>query len=54
MIYPGGGRREYEYDSLMRLKRLLAKDPGGNALLDYQYTYDTVGNITVKETEHGA
>ena len=27
MLYPGGSKRELEYDGLMRLKTLSAKDP---------------------------
>ncbi|MCP4396861.1 MAG: RHS repeat protein, partial [bacterium] len=53
VIYPGGGRRELEYDGLMRLKNLSATDPGGNSLLDYSYSYDNSGNIVNKNTEHG-
>ena len=54
LLFPAENRREYTYDPLMWLRRLLAKDPAGNPLLDYQYTYNQVGNITVKATEHGA
>ncbi|MCP4402915.1 MAG: hypothetical protein GY801_37135 [bacterium] len=53
VLYPGGGRRELEYDGLMRLKHLTAKDPGGNSILDYSYDYDTSGNIVKKSTEQG-
>ena len=53
ILYPGGGKREYEYDGLMRLRTLSAKDPGGNSLLDYSYEYDSNGNIVSKNTEHG-
>ncbi|MCP4395934.1 MAG: hypothetical protein GY801_01290, partial [bacterium] len=53
VLYPGGGRRELEYDGLMRLKHLSATDPGGNSLLDYSYCYDNSGNIVSKNTEHG-
>ncbi len=53
VIYPGGGRRESEYDGLMRLKNFNATDPGGNSLLDYSYSYDNSGNIVNKNTEHG-
>ncbi len=49
----GGGRRELEYDGLIRLKNLSATDPGGNSLLDYSYSYDNSGNIVNKNTEHG-
>ncbi|MCP4397105.1 MAG: hypothetical protein GY801_07390 [bacterium] len=54
MVYPGGGRREYIYDPLMRVTQILAKDPAGNSLLDYSYTYDTIGNILSKQTERGS
>ncbi|MCP4395932.1 MAG: hypothetical protein GY801_01280, partial [bacterium] len=53
VLYPGGGRRELEYDGLMRLKHLSATDPGGNSLLDYSYSYDNSGNIVNKNTKHG-
>jgi len=53
MIFPGGTQTTYTYDALMRLKSLTAADPGGNPLLAYQYTYDEVGNIVTKGTEHG-
>ncbi len=32
----------------MRVTQILAKDPGGNSVLDYSYTYDKVGNILSK------
>ncbi|MCP4289030.1 MAG: RHS repeat protein, partial [Gammaproteobacteria bacterium] len=53
MVFPGGSAREYTYDPLMRLKQLTAKDPGQNIVLDYQYSYDSMGNIQTKATEHG-
>ena len=53
MLYPGGSTREYEYDPLMRLTRLVVTDPGGNSILDYSYEYDSLGNIVSKITEHG-
>lgn len=53
MTFPGGTQRTYGYDALMRLNTLTATDPGGNPLLDYAYTYDEVGNIVTKATEHG-
>ncbi|MCP4375239.1 MAG: RHS repeat protein, partial [bacterium] len=54
IVYPGGARQEYSYDPLMRVTQILAKDPGGNSVLDYSYTYDTVGNILSKQTERGS
>ncbi|MCP4379504.1 MAG: RHS repeat protein [bacterium] len=48
VVYPGGGRRDYAYDQLMRVTQILAKDPGQNIVLDYSYSYDTIGNILSK------
>ena len=53
VLYPGGGKRELEYDGLMRLKTLTAKDPGGNSVVEYAYEYDGSGNIVSKTTGHG-
>jgi RHS repeat-associated protein len=50
---PGGSRKEMSYDPLMRIKALTAKDPGGNAVLNYSYGYDRMDNIVNKATEHG-
>jgi YD repeat-containing protein len=50
---PGGSRKQYEYDPLMRVKSITAKDPGQNLLLNYHYNYDRMDNITAKVTEHG-
>ena len=53
VILPGGSKREYTYDPLMRVKSIAAKDPAQNILLNYQYNYDKLNNITAKVTEHG-
>ena len=53
MTLPGGGTREFVYDPLMRVKQIIAKDPGENILLNYQYNYDKMDNITDKVTEDG-
>ena len=53
MTLPGGSKREYAYDPLMRVKSIAAKDPAQNILLNYQYNYDKMDNITAKVTEHG-
>ena len=50
---PGGGKRRYQYDPLMRVTNIEARDPGDNQQLNYAYTYDKVDNITAKQTEHG-
>ena len=53
MTLPGGSTKTFEYDPLMRIKRITARDPGKNAVVDYQYGYDKMDNITAKTTEHG-
>ncbi|CAB1059485.1 diguanylate cyclase/phosphodiesterase (GGDEF & EAL domains) with PAS/PAC sensor(s), partial [Olavius sp. associated proteobacterium Delta 1] len=53
VILPGGSKREYGYDPLMRVKSIAAKDPGQNIMLNFQYDYDKMDNITAKVTEHG-
>ena len=50
---PGGSKKDYVYDPLMRVKEITTKDPGQNVLLNYQYTYDKMDNINAKATEHG-
>jgi len=50
---PGGNSTDYTYDPLMRLKSILAKDPGQNATMTRNYQHSPVGNITEKDTEHG-
>ncbi|MEA1875831.1 MAG: hypothetical protein U9N86_03115, partial [Bacteroidota bacterium] len=51
---PGGSKKDYAYDPLMRIQNITSKDPGQNTLLSYQYTYDKADNITLKNTEHGS
>ena len=53
MRYPGGTVRELAYDPLMRLTAIRVEDPDGGAMLDYGYSYDGIGNILAKTTEHG-
>ncbi len=50
---PGGSTKDYVYDPLMRVKQITAKDPAQNVLMNYQYDYDKMDNITSKGTEHG-
>lgn len=50
---PGGSQQHYDYDGLMRPTRIQAEDPADNPVMDYNYTYDAVGNIEEKATEHG-
>lgn len=52
--WPGGSVRYYSYDDLMRITKITDRDPNGNIILDYTYTYDEVGNVLEKLTEHGS
>ena len=51
---PGGTVRTQDYDGLLRVKDISVKDPGQSQVLNYQYGYDTTGNIASKATEAGA
>jgi RHS repeat-associated protein len=51
---PGGTKRSYDYDPLLRTTAITVEDPANNPVLYYTYTYDPVGNIESKLTEHGA
>ncbi|MCB2147703.1 MAG: hypothetical protein KQI81_14595 [Deltaproteobacteria bacterium] len=53
MLLPGGGTKEFDYDPLMRVKQITAKDPASNPVLNYAFEYDRMDNITAKATEHG-
>ena len=46
LTYPNGVTTEYDYDGASRLTDLLTRDPQGNVLDGYAYTYDAVGNRT--------
>ena len=50
---PGGSKKDNGYDPLMRIKQITVKDPAQNVLMNYQYSYDKMDNITSKQTEHG-
>jgi YD repeat-containing protein len=51
---PGGSSREYTYDPLMQAQSIISKDPAQNTLMTRSYQYSSAGNITTKDTEHGA
>jgi RHS repeat-associated protein len=53
VLLPGGSKRQYAYDPLMRVKEILATDQAANPMMHYQYSYDKMDNITQKGTEHG-
>jgi RHS repeat-associated protein len=50
---PGGSKKDYVYDQLMRIKQITVKDPAQNIIMNYQYTHDKMDNIIAKQTEHG-
>lgn len=51
--YPGGSIQTKNYNNLMQLEGIEVKDPAQNIKMNYGYTYDEVGNIDSKSTEHG-
>jgi RHS repeat-associated protein len=51
--WPNGVSRRLAYDALMRVTAITDQAPGGRILMDYRYTYDRMGRITEKATEHG-
>ncbi|MDP1708089.1 MAG: hypothetical protein Q8L89_03375, partial [Gammaproteobacteria bacterium] len=51
--YPGGTVRTLTYDGLLRSETIRVTNSAAQPLMDYRYTYDAVGNITQKQTEHG-
>jgi YD repeat-containing protein len=53
ILFPGGSKGEFEYDPLLRIKKITSYDPSQNVLLNYQYSYDKMDNIRTKVTEHG-
>jgi len=53
ILYPGGTVRELGYDDLMQTQSIVARDPSGNTLMDFQYTYDPAGNIASRTTQDG-
>ncbi len=50
---PGGSKKEFVYDPLLRIKQITGKDTTNNMLLQYAYTYDRMDNVKEKATEHG-
>lgn len=51
--WPNGVARHLAYDALMRVTAITDQGPQGGILMDYRYTYDRMGRITEKATEHG-
>nr|WP_269465326.1 RHS repeat domain-containing protein [Desulfomicrobium orale] len=54
MTLPGGTRRCFGYDGLLRVTSINATSPADALIQNYSYTYDDAGNIRKKDTEHGA
>jgi large repetitive protein len=50
---PGGSRTEFAYDSLMRFKSIIAREPTNTVVMSRDYGYSPVGNVISKATEHG-
>ncbi len=53
IIYPGGTQRTLTYTPLMQIQTINVKDSQQNVIMDYHYSFDKVGDILRKETEHG-
>jgi len=53
VLLPNGLQREISYDAARRMQAFVVSDAGGNPLLNSVYTYNSAGNITAKQTEHG-
>ncbi|MBD8528295.1 RHS repeat-associated core domain-containing protein, partial [Pseudomarimonas arenosa] len=51
--YPDGTLRSLTYDGLLRSETIKVVNASQETLMDYRYTYDAVGNIAEKATEHG-
>ena len=51
---PNGVNTDYTYTTDGWLTEINAKRQDGSTVMDYQYTFDNVGNITGKDTEAGA
>lgn len=50
---PGGTVRNHTHDPLLSVTQIQVKDAGQSEIMNYQYSYDNVGNIKTKNTEHG-
>jgi RHS repeat-associated protein len=50
---PGGGHTDFAYDTLMRPKSIVARDPVPATILSRGYQYSPAGNIVSKATEYG-
>jgi len=53
VTYPGGAIDEYQYDPLMRIKKILEYDPAQNLVMTREYEYSQGSNVLAKKTEHG-
>jgi RHS repeat-associated protein len=53
VTYPGGANSEYQYDPLMRIKKILEYDPAQNPVMTREYAYSQASNVLSKKTEHG-
>ncbi|NOX91973.1 MAG: RHS repeat protein [Gammaproteobacteria bacterium] len=53
ILYPGGSKREIQYDGLLRPIQITATDPAENIFMQHQYDFNEAGNITKKQTKQG-
>lgn len=51
--YPGGTQRLIRYDDLGRIAGVEARNLAATVLMSHSYSYDSVGNLLNRETEHG-
>jgi RHS repeat-associated protein len=50
---PGGATLNYSYNGMQQVVSITPRDPGGNPVLDYNFSYSPAGNVASKSTEHG-
>ena len=53
ITFPGGAVQRNTYDDLLRGKQINIQDPAKNNLMNYQYSYNAVGEIIEKNTQQG-
>jgi RHS repeat-associated protein len=51
ITYPGGAKKQFEYDELLRLTRLSATDSGNNSFMDFSYAFDAMNQIQSRKNQ---
>jgi len=54
VVYADGTREDYTYDGASRVSTLSHTDRNGELLDYYEYTYDSVGNLTEEKNRNGS